>query len=729
MVDTKKFSEFANGGDLQNDNTTVGLEGGVNAYFNNPWTFLADGTTGDRPAPAASMYYRLRFNTTTETYEYYSPVSLTWIELEDSASILPLLASHLAGEGASLIGLQDQSDVTSKTVQDLANATLIAQTDNGTIQNGVFLNALATGFLSVTTATGALASRTIGGTTNQIDVTNSDGAGNSVHSLSATLDFPGTFTVQASTAIDEIIDDDTFATATATNLATAESIKAYVDGLDSGSVKSVTGTLNRIDVNNTDPQNPVIDISATYVGQNSITTLGTITTGVWNGTTIAVLNGGTGVTSVTTAPTATAFAGWDANSNLSANNFLGAFASTATAGATTTLTVASAYNQEFTGVLTQTVQMPVAATLTQGHPFKIINNSSGALTINSSGGNLILTMAANTTAFLTCVLNSGTTAASWNASYVYDAGAGVISITGTADQVIASASTGNITLSLPQSIATTSSPTFAALTLTAALTVPNGGTGLASTTAYAVLCGGTTSTAALQSIASVGTSGQVLTSNGAGALPSFQSVTVGSTDPTIQKFTSGSGTYTTPTSPAPLYIRVVAVGGGGGGQGGAGAGVGVGTAGGNTTFGTTLIVANGGSNAGGAGGTASLGAAIGIAVNGGIGGAAVQVANTSGGNGAPSAFGGGGYGGGAANAGTAGATNSGAGGGGGGASASAASGPGGSAGGYVDGIIASPAASYAYAVGAAGSGGAAGASAGAGAAGGAGQIVVYEYYQ
>lgn len=41
----------------------------------------------------------------------------------------------------------------------------------------------------------------------------------------------------------------------------------------------------------------------------------------------------------------------------------------------------------------------------------------------------------------------------------------VTSITGTANQVIASASTGAVTLSLPQSIATTSTPTFAALTL------------------------------------------------------------------------------------------------------------------------------------------------------------------------------------------------------------------------------------------------------------------------
>lgn len=63
-----------------------------------------------------------------------------------------------------------------------------------------------------------------------------------------------------------------------------------------------------------------------------------------------------------------------------------------------------------------------------------------------------------------------------------------------------------------------------------ALTVAAGGTGVTSATAYAVLTGGTTSTGALQSVASVGTSGQVLTSNGAGALPTFQASTGGGKD-------------------------------------------------------------------------------------------------------------------------------------------------------------------------------------------------------
>lgn len=46
-----------------------------------------------------------------------------------------------------------------------------------------------------------------------------------------------------------------------------------------------------------------IDIAATYVGQTSITTLGTITTGTWTSTAIAVANGGTGATTAAGART------------------------------------------------------------------------------------------------------------------------------------------------------------------------------------------------------------------------------------------------------------------------------------------------------------------------------------------------------------------------------------------------------------------------------------------
>lgn len=60
------------------------------------------------------------------------------------------------------------------------------------------------------------------------------------------------------------------------------------------------------------------------------------------------------------------------------------------------------------------------------------------------------------------------------------------------------------------------------------LTVPNGGTAASSFTAYAVLCGGTTSTGTVQNVSGVGTAGQVLTSNGAGSLPTWQNLSAGS---------------------------------------------------------------------------------------------------------------------------------------------------------------------------------------------------------
>lgn len=65
-----------------------------------------------------------------------------------------------------------------------------------------------------------------------------------------------------------------------------------------GSSFAVLGTTNRISVSGSG-----VDISAAYVGQTSITTLGTIATGVWNGTTIAVANGGTGATTAAAART------------------------------------------------------------------------------------------------------------------------------------------------------------------------------------------------------------------------------------------------------------------------------------------------------------------------------------------------------------------------------------------------------------------------------------------
>lgn len=205
--------------------------------------------------------------------------------------------------------------------------------------------------------------------------------------------------------------------------------------------------------------------------------------------------------------------------------------------------------------------------------------------------------------------------------------------------------------------------------------------------------------------------------------------------PTIQKFTSGSGTYTTPSGVK--YIKVELVGGGGGGAGSGTSGAGNGGAGGNTTFGTSLLSASGGgaglTTNGGGGGAASLGSGpSGLAISGGSGQGDIQNGLgffPVGGQGGSSAYGGGGGGGAPGVAGKAGSTNSGGGGGGGGAPLNGNSGGGGGAGGFVRALILGPSATYSYSVGASGTAGAAGASGFAGGAGGSGVIIVEEYYQ
>lgn len=103
------------------------------------------------------------------------------------------------------------------------------------------------------------------------------------------------------------------------------------------------------------------------------------------------------------------------------------YATTATAGAVTTLTVASVPFQVFTGVLAHTVTLPVTTTLPVGWFVELSNNSTGAITVQSSGGNAVGTIPAGMAARVVCIVASGTTAASWDFDYC---GFGSVSGTG-----------------------------------------------------------------------------------------------------------------------------------------------------------------------------------------------------------------------------------------------------------------------------------------------------------
>jgi len=101
-----------------------------------------------------------------------------------------------------------------------------------------------------------------------------------------------------------------------------------------------------------------------------------------------------------------------ANPNKTMAGLMG-YTSTATAGGTTTLTNTSSYYQQFTGTLTQTVVLPVTSTLGTGWTFHIVNNSTGNVSIQSSGLNAIITVIPGTTAMVTCIGTTLTTAADW----------------------------------------------------------------------------------------------------------------------------------------------------------------------------------------------------------------------------------------------------------------------------------------------------------------------------
>ena len=171
--------------------------------------------------------------------------------------------------------------------------------------------------------------------------------------------------------------------------------------------------------------------------------------------TLPIANGGTGAT---TAPATMA-------------NLMG-YTSTATAAGTTTLTNTSSYYQQFTGSTTQTVVLPVTSTLQTGWTFHIVNNSTGNLTVNSSGANAVITVIPGTTAMVTCIGTTLTTAADWE-SGITD----FSTVTGTGNVVMSASPTFTGTV-------TGSVGSFSSTMATGALTVTGAITATTSITSY-----------------------------------------------------------------------------------------------------------------------------------------------------------------------------------------------------------------------------------------------------
>ena len=151
----------------------------------------------------------------------------------------------------------------------------------------------------------------------------------------------------------------------------------------------------------------------------------------------------------------------------------------------------------------------------------MLGNGTGALTEVSGLG----------TSTYVLTSNGAGMAPTWQAA----SGSGIVTLDGNSG----SATGSTVTISGGTTGLTTTASS-ATLSLTGTLIVGNGGTGIASTTSYALVCGGTSSSAALQQVSGLGSSGNVLTSNGAGALPTWQAA--GGTGITWNDQTSGTVT-------------------------------------------------------------------------------------------------------------------------------------------------------------------------------------------
>jgi hypothetical protein len=122
-------------------------------------------------------------------------------------------------------------------------------------------------------------------------------------------------------------------------------------------------------------------------------------------------------TAAATASTASTLAQRNAQANLLADAFIPGSTSTISSAVTITLTVDSTETQIVTGTIAQTMVLPTTS-IVAGQQFKAINNSSGSLTVQSSGLNTIVTVGSTQTAILTALIATPTTAAHWQIQFL-----------------------------------------------------------------------------------------------------------------------------------------------------------------------------------------------------------------------------------------------------------------------------------------------------------------------
>ena len=142
----------------------------------------------------------------------------------------------------------------------------------------------------------------------------------------------------------------------------------------------------------------------------NVSPLGTVASGTWQGTTVAVAYGGTGVTA-SSGPNSVVLR--DANENITVNRINQGLQTTTAAGGTTTLTAASDFNQALVGTGNQTFKLPDATTLTDTTTFQFNNNATGTLTITDYANATVGTVASGGAAGI-ALLSNATVGGTWD---------------------------------------------------------------------------------------------------------------------------------------------------------------------------------------------------------------------------------------------------------------------------------------------------------------------------
>ena len=228
----------------------------------------------------------------------------------------------------------------------------------------------------------------------------------------------------------------------------------------SGTIAFTTDITGTNSGTNTGDQTSIVGITGTKAQFNTAVTDGDIIyldsidtiTGAKTFSTAPVFNALPTGTAVANAATASTLVSRDANGNTSVVNLIEGYTTTATAGGTTTLTIASTYQQYFTGTLAQAVTMP--ASVPVGQAWIITNNSTGAVTVNATAGaNTIVILAGGTIGIFTSIANTATpTAASWGLWYEGDVIASGKKLT--TNNTLTLAGTDNTTMTFPTTSAT-----------------------------------------------------------------------------------------------------------------------------------------------------------------------------------------------------------------------------------------------------------------------------------